>query len=326
MAVSLLLPVTSVYAQQYSSASYKILDSVLNAGGFATSSNYQLWSSLSETALGTSSSATYQAGGGFLRFPSVTIPVVSATSSDSSVQLSWTASQGYLGWTVANYSIGKATTTGGPYTFTNVGNGTSYTMTGLTNGVPYYFIVVANDFFGTSIATSSEVFATPINASFTFTLSTNSVYFGTLTPSATKYASSTNPAGDFNESEAHTIQVTTSAVNGYMLTVQGKTLTSVDHTWDEIMPLLTNTTPATGTGQFGLRAVAAGGTGVVNSPYNGSGFAFTSTATSSSLVGGTSSGDGATTTYSLRYMVNIDTTVAASTYMTDLVYVATSNF
>jgi hypothetical protein len=67
-----------------------------------------------------------------------------------------------LGWTVGGYTIGKSTVSGGPYTYSSVGNITSTTMSGLTNSTPYYFVFRTEDFFGNYIATSSEVSATPL--------------------------------------------------------------------------------------------------------------------------------------------------------------------
>lgn len=316
----------SVLAQEFSSSSYRVLDPVQSAGGFATSSSFQLWSSLSETSQGTSSSASYQVRAGFLGFPYVTAPVLTGFPGDSQVGFTWTSSTGYLGWTVSSYSLGRSTISGGPYTYNNVGNVTAATTTSLTNGTPYYFVVVANDFFGNAIATSTQITATPVAPVLTFSISTSTIYFGSLSTGGTKYASSTNTLGASSEIEAHNVKVSSTAVNGYTLSVQGQTLTSTQNSTLQISPLLSNTAPVVGQEQFGIRATATGGIGTVFSPYAASGFAYTSTATTSSQLGGASTSDTATTTYSVRYMSNITATTSAGLYNANLVYVSTSNF
>lgn len=91
----------------------------------------------------------------------VTTPVVYPTGGDASVGLSWTASQGFSGWTVSGYNVGISTTSGGPYTFTEAGNTTTKNYTGLTNGTRYYFVVRAEDTYANSIVTSTEVSSIP---------------------------------------------------------------------------------------------------------------------------------------------------------------------
>ncbi|MEK7531477.1 MAG: hypothetical protein AAB545_00905 [Patescibacteria group bacterium] len=150
-----------LYAEEFTSGSYKVKDPVLNPGEYLTSSTYTLWSSIGEVAIGTSSATSYGINAGFLFFPLATAPSLSATAGASSVSLSWTASSGFLGWTVSSYTTGYSTASGGPYTYTNVGNVLLATQSGLTNGTLYYFVVVSNDFFGNALATSSEAFATP---------------------------------------------------------------------------------------------------------------------------------------------------------------------
>jgi hypothetical protein len=315
-----------VYADEYTSSSYRVSDPVMNSGGYATSSSYQLWSAVSEVAVGTSSSASFQNGGGFLRFPYANSPTATPTAGDTYVGLTWTSSTGYLGWAVTSYSVGYASVSGGPYTYINVGNTLSYTKTGLTNGIPYYFVITANDFFGNAIATSTEVTATPVAPTLSFSISANNVYFGTLSTSQTKYGSSTNASGDTSEVEAHNLKAITNATNGYALYVQGQTLTGVQYPQFTIDPLLSNTPPSLGQEQFGIRAVATGGSGTVSSPYAASGFAYAATATTSSQIANLGSGDNATTTYSLRYMTNISSVTEAGQYQGAMVYTITANF
>lgn len=157
-----------------------------------------------------------------------------------------------------------------------------------------------------------------------FTISTNTAYFGTLDAVSTRYASSTGVSGSNSEVEAHSFAVKTNAPNGYTVSVSGSTLTSGA---DSITPLgSSNTAPSIGTEQFGIRLVATGGTGVVTSPYAAAGFAYAATATTSSQVASAVVGDNATTTYSVRYVANLASISKPGSYLTNVVYVATANF
>ncbi len=151
----------AVHAGEFTSSSFKMLDPVINPGSFSTSSSFQLIGVIDQIAIGTSSAASFKVSSGFLFYPFVSSPVVSATAGNASVSLSWTASQGFLGLTVSAYDVGQSTVSGGPYSFTNVGNVTASTRTGLTNGTPYFFVVRALDAFSNPVATSTQVSGTP---------------------------------------------------------------------------------------------------------------------------------------------------------------------
>ncbi|MBI4114538.1 MAG: hypothetical protein HY445_01700 [Candidatus Niyogibacteria bacterium] len=154
-----------VLATDYTSDNFIIRDpSISIGGGTSTSDSFQIFQNVGDIALGTSSSATFNLRAGFLYFPTVTVPTVTASAGDSEATLTWSAASGSLGWNVGGYSIGQATTAGGAYTYTQAGNVVTKTVTGLTNGTTYYFVVLPEDDLGNRIATSSEVFATPTAA------------------------------------------------------------------------------------------------------------------------------------------------------------------
>jgi hypothetical protein len=156
-------------ATEYSSASYTVKDPVLAPSGYATSTGYSMTMTVGQIAIGTGTPTVAGTVGevrsGFEYFPFVNRATPSATPGSTQVSLSWTASTGFLGWTVSGYSVGQSTTSGGPYVFANVGNVTSSTVAGLTNGTTYYFVIATKDFFGNVIATSTEVSATPVAGS-----------------------------------------------------------------------------------------------------------------------------------------------------------------
>lgn len=167
-----------------------------------------------------------------------------------------------------------------------------------------------------------------VNQSLTFTVSTSTIYFGVLGAGAAKYASSTNTAGDTVETIAHTLAVGTNAPSGFTLSVRGQTLTSLQNfsnTIDAIGASAASSTP--GVEQFGFRATESGGTGVtVYSPFSSaSSYGYNATASSSATVA-TGSGSTPTSTFSVRYVTNINSITEAGTYTANLVYVATANF
>jgi len=163
---AVLLIFSFAQADELESASFKVLDPVFQTGGGGemTSTSFRLIGSVSQIAIGTSTATNFNTSQGFLYFPAVTKPVVTATAGDGQVDLSWTASVGFLGWTVSGYNIGQATVSGGPYNYTSVGNVLSSTRTGLSNGTAHFFVVRPEDTFGNSIATSTEVSASPVAA------------------------------------------------------------------------------------------------------------------------------------------------------------------
>ncbi len=160
--------------------------------------------------------------------------------------------------------------------------------------------------------------------SITFAVSTTTLYFGQVSSVLARYASSTNPSGSDVDVVAHTLSVSTNAVNGYNISVQGATLNTGVDTIDAIGG--TATTSNIGTEQFGLRITAAGGSGSVASPYNTSNFAYNATASSSVQVASASVGDEVETVYSVRYLSNIAGITNSGTYTANLVYIATANF
>jgi hypothetical protein len=167
-----------------------------------------------------------------------------------------------------------------------------------------------------------------VQQSLTFTISTTTIYFGTLGSGAVKYASSTNTSGDTAETIAHTLGVATNAPSGYTLSLRGQTLTSQQNASNTINAIGSSAASSTaGTEQFGIRATSTGGTGATIDPtYNFStSYGYDATATTSAPLA-TGSGATNTTTFGLRYMANIGGTTEAGTYVASLIYVATANY
>jgi len=174
-----------------------------------------------------------------------------------------------------------------------------------------------------NILTDDQVAVTAtVDQSLTFSISDNTIGFGSLSASAACFAQGT-AACSASEIEAHNLIVGTNAASGYTTTVQGATLTFGAFTITAIGG--TNTASAVGTEQFGLRMTATGGIGTVTAPYAAAGFAYAGTASTASQVN-SSTGASANTTYSARYLANITATTEAGAYTSTLTYVATANF
>jgi len=151
-------------ADTFTSSSYQMQTPVMLPGSYGASTNFKLLGVIDIMSLASSSSSSFALRPGFLAYPFVSSPVVSATAGASQVALTWSAATGYVGWTASGYSVGKSTTSGGPYTFADVGNVLSSTQSSLTNGTTYYFVVRVLDAFSNVIATSSQVSAAPAAA------------------------------------------------------------------------------------------------------------------------------------------------------------------
>lgn len=179
-----------------------------------------------------------------------------------------------------------------------------------------------NAHVGNASAYNTKICGTVTVLSLTFSISDALIGFGSLSSSAARYATG-DTSGSSSEVEAHTISVSTNASGGYALTLNGVTLRDLPNT---ITPIgSTNTASSPGTEQFGVRLVASGGSGTVTAPYAASGFAL-DTGSFPDQVASAATGDGDTTTYSVRYIANISSVTEPGTYSAALRYIATGTF
>ena len=155
-----------------------------------------------------------------------------------------------------------------------------------------------------------------------FAISDATIGFGTLTSGAARFATG-DTNGSASEVEAHNLTAATNAGGGYVISISGTTLTFGAHT---IMPIgATNVPSSPGTEQFGVRAIATGGTGVtVSAPYSGAGFALDTVAFPDEFASAT--GPTATTTFSVRYVANIAPLTEPGRYTANLIYTITGRF
>ena len=94
-------------------------------------------------------------GGGQQVTPPAAPTGLTATAGNQQVALTWNASSD-----ATSYNVGRATTTGGPYTTIASPTTTSYTDTMVTNGTTYYYVVSAANSAGAS-GNSSQASAKP---------------------------------------------------------------------------------------------------------------------------------------------------------------------
>lgn len=205
----------------------------------------------------------------------------------------------------------------------------TYDSTNSTNpSSPGQFTIPVTGTFGdtgsmsvTILSDDQVAVSATVDQSVTFSISDNSIGFGSLSSSAARYATGdTNGTG--SETGAHDLLVGTNATSGYALSLNGSTLTDGGNTIDSIGS--SNTASSAGTEQFGARFTASGGAGTVSVPYAASGFAFDTASFPDQVA--SSSGPSATTTYSARYLANIAAITQAGSYSTTLTYTAVANF
>ena len=181
-----------------------------------------------------------------------------------------------------------------------------------------------NSQVGIPSAYNNKVCAKIVSQSISFNILNHFAGFGILNPSGLRYATS-DGSGSNTEAESYAITASTNAVSGYSIYVQGDSLKNGSVTIDPIGG--TNLIPTAGTKAFGMRAVATGGgLGAVVDPYDGSGFAYDATNTNPSEVASASSGNGATTNYSVRTVATIDSILEYGTYSTNLTYIIVPNY
>jgi len=195
------------------------------------------------------------------------------------------------------------------------------------NGAPantvYCFRAIRADgtFLNTYAVIPEIITAAPVVETLTFTISDNTIGFGPLISGATRFATG-GLGGSATEVEAHNLTASTNASSGYVISVAGTTLTFGAHTITPIGGI--NTASAPGTEQFGIRATATGGTGIVSAPYAAAGFALDTVAFPDEFA--SAPGATALTTFSVRYLANIAPLTEPGRYTANLIYTITGRF
>ena len=171
------------------------------------------------------------------------------------------------------------------------------------------------------LADDTVVVTADVAQTLTFTVSDNTIGFGPLSSGAARFANGAG-SGDATEVEAHNLTASTNAGGGYVISITGTTLTFGAHIITAIGS--SNTPSSPGTEQFGVRANATAGTGVVSAPYAAAGFALDTSGFPDEFA--SAPGATVTTTFSVRYVANIATMTEAGSYTANLTYTATGRF
>lgn len=319
LAISMLLGTPMADASDLTSSSFIIRDPVIGVGGgYGTSASFGLYGSGDTITIGRGTSASFEGRAGFLWYPYVTQGAFSVIQNANDADLSWSAGTAGLGWSISGYRTGIATVSGGPYTYTAVGNVTSYSYTNLTPG-QYCFVLQTLDAFSEVIATSSEQCIT-IHPTLTLSISDSAVGFGTLSVAGVRYATTTGGSGV--DTTAHTMSVSSNASSGYTLTYKGASLSSGSGTVTPATSVSGNGTP--GTAQFGL-SLGTTGAAVIPSAYQQSGPTRSFVANTTTSIA-TTTAPSSVETFDVHYMANIAPTTPAGQYSTAITYIVTGNF
>jgi hypothetical protein len=312
---------TVVYASDMSSADFIIKSpSMGTGGGYGSSASFTMFSAGNANVSGTGgTSASFQAKAGFLQYPQVASGVLSGGVSGSTINLTWTASTASNGYTVSGYNVGISTTSGSGYAFTSAGNVTSYSYTNQLPGT-YYLVIQTLDAFNNVIATSNEV-TEVVQETVSFSISNNSVSFGTLSLSGPRYA--TTGGGSGTLTSAHTISAASNSSSGYTVYYKGATLASGANT---ISPAtITGSSSGTaGSNQFALALLAAGSASVPTS-YDESSSNWSFAQNTLSTIA-TTSGPTAVANLNAYYLANAGSSAQAGSYSTVLTYEMTANY
>ncbi len=181
-----------------------------------------------------------------------------------------------------------------------------------------------NSHVGDAAAYTTKICATAsgVPQTLVFSISDNSIGFGSLSPVQTRYATGDTLGATTDTADAHTISVASNAAGGYAMTVSGRTLTSGANTITAVGG--TAAAPSVGTEQFGLRIGVNSGTGSAVSPYNGANWALDTAAFPDTIM--TGSGDSVTTVFGARYMANTAALTEFGSYSAIITYTVTATF
>jgi hypothetical protein len=246
-----------------------------------------------------------------------------ATLDGSDADLTWGATSTALGFDVSGYEVGIASVTGGPYTYTAVGNVLLYTYPNLDPG-DYFFVVRTLDGLSNAIAVSNEDTLT-VPPIISFSISDNTIGFSTISSSGARFATG-DASGSASDTSAHTLQITTNAPSGYSISYSGTNLTGPETITEATIANDADGTP--NSKQFAISLSTDGGATITSSydhdptPANRD-WKYT---TSGSELIATQSTPTALQTINAYYLANVASLTSAGTYGGVITYIATANF
>ena len=185
---------------------------------------------------------------------------------------------------------------------------------------------LTNSHVGNTSAYTTKICGTAsgVPQTLSFSISDNSVGFGSLNATQAKYATG-DTLGSTTDNIAHTISIATNATSGYAMTISGNTLTCSNcggATIDAIGGTALASSP--GSEQFGIRLGVNSGTGSAASPYNGANWAFDTASFPDQVATGL--GDEVTTVFGARYISNTSALTEFGSYTATITYTVTATF
>ncbi len=238
--------------------------------------------------------------------------------------------------TVLTFTNGSTTIAAGSEVCIQVGTNATEGVTGveqITNGSAGTTLLTLSGSFGDSgtaamaiIADDQVVITATVDPTISFSISDNTVGFGTLGSGGARWATGTTGTGSAPaaSSGAHELSIGTNATGGYAITYNGATLTSGLNTISAAT--ITGDSDGTpGSEQFALAIADNGGNVTIPSAYdyasnNYSFVAGTTTTLASETVAS------ATETIDVQYIANITSSTEAGSYSTTITYTATGTF
>jgi hypothetical protein len=155
----------------------------------------------------------------------------------------------------------------------------------------------------------------------TFSISDNSIGFGSLSSSLSRYASA-DESGSNSEVAAHSLTVNTNAGN-YSVFINGPGFTSSNADQITSLPAVA-TAPVVGQEQFGLRVGINSGVIVPTAPYGSAGMYAYSENSIDQIASGV--GDKTDQILDVYYLSNISALTENGIYETDITYTVTAQF
>ena len=324
----------------YAASLTGLADLMSNETVSATSSHTIRFTSTSGvTAFGQTMVITFPSGFNFSGKPisDLTLTYGPATGTEVTTTIAPGASSSTTWGAVFSGTLNVILTLSAPSTGTYINPGDKVILTyASTNSINpsspsvYSISVNANGDTGlisVPILTNSQVLiSATVDQSITFSVSNNTIGFGSLTASNTRFATSDTLGTNTEPTAAVTISAGTNATNGYTVSLSGPTLTSGVNTIDPI-PGGTAQALTPGTEQFGLRATVASGTGTVAAPFNGTSghYGFGTSPLVSQTFASTTTAT-APATYNVNYAANIASLTEAGSYVATDTYAAAANF
>ncbi len=243
--------------------------------------------------------------------------------------------------TLITFTNGSTTIASGSEICIEIGTNAETGVTGveqITNGTAGSSTLVLSGTWGTAgtgaisgtaamsiIANEQVVITATVAPTITFTVSDNTIEFGTLSSSAATWAD--NAGGSTTDVAAHTLTAATNATGGYIVSYNGATLTSGSDTID-VASLTNDADGVQGSESFGL-GISTDGNATITTGYDHNATAGSRdwawvASTTTTII--TETGPTATETFSAYYLANIAATTEAGAYSTTATYIATGTF